>query len=503
MKKIFLIKINSVLKIYISLSLIFCIYSLLTITNEFPWMDEVMFIDPVASYLNTGVWTTNAWEGANSWYMPLYQMLMMGWISIFGFSFEVCRSLNLVFMFLLGLSCLKIMQLIFRSDLSKSTVILYTSLFWCFEELAWMSRNGRVDILGALIASLLIFSIVKSIFNSKLNTIAIIIYSTLLILSGIQAAVFIVALYFLFIILYKTHRRFILKSAAYTILGYGIGFSASCVFMYFIGNLKGFIMSFINMSATLHKIYYQYIRPAISNNEPIIISNEHNNILQNIIESYSSYSFIALLLLCLIVIIFLIKKRINPIRTNAPFILFLISLYIPVFMNFAGRFSEYYRWMCYIPTIMAITLWYASIEKRQIKLGIITVCMCICINGIVSLGKPGYNKDYKALENFIAKQPFHKDDRIETMWSTFYMIKPRVNDCYFYCRPQNNYSNNIDFILTPISHGEYVSRYFYEHEKALAEHLNILKADTTVQIQLIDELKTPNVKLYSVRKNIK
>lgn len=489
------------MKAYIALSILFMIYSMLTITNEFPWMDEVMFIDPVVSYVNTGEWSTHAWEGSNSWYLPLYQSLMLVWIKLFGFSLEVCRSLNLLLMFLLGGTCLKIMQTISKENISPFSVALYTTLFWNFEELAWMSRNGRVDILGALLAFVLIYIVVLSFQKKRSNITLIVVVSFLLMLAGLQAAVFIVALYVFFILLFKQCRAQLLKSAIYTMIGFTLAMGISLIFMNSIGNLKPFIMSFVSMSATLSKVYYQYIRPVISSSEPATFaSNGQTDFLARIEESYSSIGFLILISLSFMIIIFSFFNKMKIGKANAPFILFVISLYIPLFLNFAGRYAEYYRWMCYIPIIMAVILWFTTIRTRILKIGITFICMLISIHGVTTLGKPGINEDYKQLEKFVDKQKFQKHDRIATMWSTFYIMKPKSNELYFYCRPLKHYTKDIDYIMSPIDNGRYVSRYFYSHETALECMVEMFQKDKTLSVIKVDDNKELNVKLYSINR---
>ena len=139
---------------YVLLSLAFIILNVITLNNLAPWIDEVMMLDTSYNMAVHGSWETTAWyrvvgQHPFSTYPPLYQILATIWIWLFGSSLVVVRSMNLLFTFVLGSICLRLMKR-HGIKLTAWTVALFTVLLWGTSEMAWMYRNGRPDMLCAL-----------------------------------------------------------------------------------------------------------------------------------------------------------------------------------------------------------------------------------------------------------------------------------------------------------------------------------------------------------------
>ncbi|MGD9688336.1 MAG: hypothetical protein AB7K52_04795 [Phycisphaerales bacterium] len=117
------------------------------------WLDEVMFADPAITYLQGFGFTTTSWPtqragetyGSNS---PLYTILLIPWVDLFGVSPTGIRSINILFMALVALVGLRLVR-------------AFTS--WPWADAAWVIllyggygvsfayRSGRYDIMLLLL----------------------------------------------------------------------------------------------------------------------------------------------------------------------------------------------------------------------------------------------------------------------------------------------------------------------------------------------------------------
>ena len=145
------------------LSLAFIAVNVFTLSNLPPWIDEVMMLDTSYNMAVHGSWETTAWyrvagQYPFSTYPPLYQMVATAWIWLFGRSMVAVRSLNLLLMFAMGGMCLNLMK---RHGLKLTawTVALFTVLLWGTSEMSWIYRNGRSDMLCALMCVLTVLAI--------------------------------------------------------------------------------------------------------------------------------------------------------------------------------------------------------------------------------------------------------------------------------------------------------------------------------------------------------
>lgn len=490
--------------IFSVVSLLAIIYNMMTMSNVIPWIDEGMFTDISANLVLHGKWETTAWNEGRCIYMPLYQFLLAGWIKVFGFSLLSCRSLNLLLMYLLGLTSLKLMQKIGGKDkLSIFSVVIFGLLFWLFADLAWMYRNGRVDILGALWTFLLMLAVIDYVQDKTSQPYKIFGISILLVLSGIQAGVFVGALFLFFFALFPAVRKKIATSFLLFCGGASTSIILTAVFMYFCGNLKAYLSSFITFSATL-RTFYTAIRPYLSSilGEPKTGSTDfavEPTFLERLVDSFLSENFLILLVVTVILILINVKHLQRPLLRNKAFLMFVISLYIPLFMTIAGRFAIYYRWMCYLPMIYALTL-LMNQYKNKLSQYVVTggVCVLILI-GIKSLGTPN-DETYSKMAEFIHRQPFGKKDKIIATFPTFYEVKTMSDSCYFLEIYSIKDTPIADYIICPTEKGKMDEKVrYYLKAKSVEEYIERIKSDSTKMVTAIDELDNPSMIVYAIR----
>ena len=128
---------------YSVLSLAFIIVNFATLSNLAPWIDEVMMFDTSYNAAVHSSWETTAWyrvvgQYPFSTYPPLYQMVATAWIWLFGGSLVTVRSMNLLFTFVLGGICLRLMKR-HGLPLTTWTVALFTlpSQFSNRKKISW------------------------------------------------------------------------------------------------------------------------------------------------------------------------------------------------------------------------------------------------------------------------------------------------------------------------------------------------------------------------------
>lgn len=98
---------------YFILSFVMMVIAYFGLTNMTPWVDEVMFTDTPMHYVKGMGWTTHAWYSVARQdpfllYPPLYSMVMVLWMNIFGTTLVACRSLNLIVMMSIGWRLIRI-----------------------------------------------------------------------------------------------------------------------------------------------------------------------------------------------------------------------------------------------------------------------------------------------------------------------------------------------------------------------------------------------------------
>lgn len=85
-------------ELILGIGLFFMLFYLLTASRfPVPWLDEVCYADPAIRYVQGHGWTSVAWYSQNSdefWVsnVPLYPMLLVPWLWVFGTSMEAVRS---------------------------------------------------------------------------------------------------------------------------------------------------------------------------------------------------------------------------------------------------------------------------------------------------------------------------------------------------------------------------------------------------------------------------
>lgn len=484
---------------YVLLSLAFIIVNLITLSNLRPWIDEVMMLDTSYNAAFHGAWGTTAWYRVTgqypfSTYPPLYQMLAAGWMWLFGSSLTVMRSMNLMITFALGGACLRLMR---QQGLHPATwaTALFTVLLWGSSEMAWMYRNGRPDMLCALLSVVTIQNFCNYLSAKFSSTkISVIIASALLLCSGIQAAVYMLALWLFFFIVTK-RRREAFRLLLLLLAGCMVGLLLVSLFMSSHGRLVAFVSSIIQYSTTLSGIVMAML-PLAGNAFGIDVTPYTMKLFElsptsSLSERLSSIieyrSFLILSATALAAYMAYFKESRQKVLSDNGFLLLLVALYVPFVMNLAGRFATYYRWMAYLPLVMAIM----RVATRS-RIWCAVFCMeaaVLAVFGVKSM-LPNEQWNYDNIRSFVERQHFKSSDVVICPFSVFYDMKPVCDTCYFAGIFPKEFIDHVDYVIEAHDGDSFNQR--------ISDYVVELKADTTLVVNIIDHCEHPSLTLYQV-----
>ncbi len=152
------------------------------------WTDEVAYADPAINLVESGAFTSTAWEVQRSsehWAgnVPLYPLLLAGWIELFGMSITAVRSLNYVLV-LAGTGLLWLTAR--RIDAMDRPVIrlLFVAVLLAGYGISDAYRSGRPDMIGFVLVGAGGFAGTLSSAGAR-HTLALLV-GLLLPLSGLQ-----------------------------------------------------------------------------------------------------------------------------------------------------------------------------------------------------------------------------------------------------------------------------------------------------------------------------
>lgn len=507
---------------YTLLSLPFVIVNLVTLDNQVPWIDEVMFLDTSYNAAVHGSWETTAWyrvagERPFSTYPPLYQLLASAWIWLFGSRMVVVRSLNLLITFVLGFACLRLMN---RRGLRPSffTSALFTMLLWGTYEMAIIYRNGRPDMLCALMFVFTLMAIERWSLplatgesrvpsKSTLSSIAVVVTSALLVCSGIQGGVCISALW-LFLFVSDLIAKSRLRGEDYAkpfptalmLTGILLGLVMVSLFMLWHDHFVAFASSLVQYSSMLSSIALTvlpyagdvfdfdvtpYTQKLIETSTPHLLSGAP--VLPASVAEFRSFHILSVV--AMVAYASCYRNRLHRLMSDRGFLSLLFALYVPFAMSLAGRFAVYYRWMAFLPLLYAVTHVAARHQLWRVVFGVVAVVLTVS-GQTALLSQP---KSDGQMHSFVERQHFKPTDTMVCPFSLFYELKPVCDTCYFAGIYPPEYIGHVDYIIEAPDGDEYDQR--------ISNYAKRLQSDPTVVLTAIDHCAHPSLTLYKVERN--
>lgn len=475
--------------------------------NFLPWCDEVMITDAPTHKLLYGEWKTHAFNemgDAEPYAFGIYMGLLYIWLKMFGFSFLSVRFFSLLLAFCVGGLALRIVDRFANNKISLYSTYIFSIGFWFSSMIVLDYRMARHDMLGCLFVFLLVNVIINSWKDEKIGYSKILIISSLVFIAGIQAALYSV-LITLFAILFVRPIRKMIRVGLIIACGNILGFIILCFIHWYNGHLAGYIFEIINASGTLQKLWgiaRECILPLLGHEvKPLPVQNVNSmSFVDNIIRFFDNTSTIILVGVALI-----LCGINNPLKSlkdkQIPILLTLFSIFVVVFFILAGRYPVYYRWTAVIPLIAAYSLW---CEQGRIVINRVFVsCACIAFFflSLIEMGNPT-DDTLKRIEAFIERQNFKQGDRIATVFSTYYAVKPKSVNSYWYEIYPINRIGQIDYLILPEYKKDKNERkeIFYHDKEIIDTYYNTLLNDTLLVMEKVDSMSEPHLMLYAIRK---
>lgn len=442
------------IQIFVFVSILLTAFHLVYLHTLLPWVDEVMFMDSPMNYINGKGWITHSWysrahEVPFMYYPPLYTFMVTPWMQIFGTSLEAARSLYLIITFLIGLGLLKTAKLI-GHELSLYGTLCFALLLWMSSDMAYMFRNGRPDLIGALLVVLYVNNLLAyRKRNTYVNWISGGI-AALILMSGIQNFIYLLLLLIIGICFLNDYRLFIVRQSKWTVLGGLAGFSLCLLYMFLWGHLMGFLENIACYSGAMktmasitlpvlqditHIDFSYYIQKL---SEPESMSDPFYFKLFKIL---AAPSFSIVLVACFILGLCR-KSKLN--RVLALKGLFAVSVGIPLLMSVAGRFTAYYYWMALLPLFLLFSI---LSDQRKLKTFLLSIlsCITICVLGLINICK---DNRYGEVRSMIEDIHEFEGKKIVAPFSVFYEVNRYICDSYYVDGYSEKYiPEDIDYVI--------------------------------------------------------
>ena len=486
--------------IYLLVSILVVIWNVVTMEYSIPWCDEVMLADTPATMHIYGEWATTAFytmgEGSKpfSVYLPLYTWVLYAWISVLGFSFIKVRLCELLTTVILGAALLNLGKQTGRK-FSAWSVLLFSLGFWFTDIMLESYRQARPDMLGALMCIVFAIYVVKSLKGAKCYIPHLILFSALSITAGIKSAVYLV-FGFIFAAIFVRPVKQLLRPVVCCVIGFVIGMSVSFLYMAYFGEGKAFIVSIMNASGSVMKVWglvRSIIFPLMGKEVTPLVYPEGPNMTfaEKLMEIFGYTSAVVLFASnILLLVVNQVWKNWKEYRLQV--IVFSFSLFVILGYNLAGRYQGYYMWTAVLPMLFSLLMWMNAGKKWNVV--IVAVSTVIITISALSRYPLSGETPCDRINAFIAKQNFKKSDKIAAPFSTFYALKPTHPNTYFYQVYPQDLMGDVDYIIIPKNEGDY-------NWDGMKKYLDSVKSNPQYVVSEIAATNTPELILYRVGHN--
>ena len=486
--------------IYFFVSVLPVCMALSGLSNLTPWIDEVMFVDTPMRYVRGAGWTTHSWYSiANQepfmLYPPLYSIILVPWMKVFGTSIFACRSLNVAITLFIGWGLIRILQQL-NLKISIIQILLLIILLWCINDMVFMYSNGRPDLMGALLLVLIANEMIRTIKSGKRKW-GVLVLSAFLMTTAIQAAVCLVLLLLLSFLVLDSYRKEIKYLTLLSVSGIFLGFVVNCAFMAYHGHLKSFVVNIFSYSGSA-KAIANFILPMMGDCLGIDTTffmgklskmGVESPLYMRLMSAFTRPAYLALLIADIIFLLLYLKsiKR-DPYYRIIRF-LFIMTTIIPLLMVLAGRYESYYYWMAYLPLFM-LTVYLFKLPNYRWG------CFIIVFSVLFILTHDRMREDdsnYHELESFISHCTMLKDQKIIAPFSVFYEISKLSSDTYYLgIFPSRALPQRIDYIILPERSADYGNDRLYDYFDSVSQ-------SDSQQVVLVAENKRLELKVYKIK----
>lgn len=486
--------------IYFFVSVLPVCMALSGLSNLTPWIDEVMFVDTPMRYVRGAGWTTHSWYSiANQepfmLYPPLYSMILVPWMKVFGTSIFACRSLNVAITLFIGWGLIRILQQL-NLKISIIQILLLIILLWCTNDMVFMYSNGRPDLMGALLLVLIVNEMIYTVKSGKRKW-SVLVLSAFLMTTAIQAAVCLVIILLLSFLVLDSYRKEIKYLTFLSVSGIFLGFVVNCAFMAYHGHLMSFVVNIFSYSGSA-KAITSFILPMMGDSLCIDAAyymgklskmGVESPLYMRFISAFTRPAYLALLMAdSAFLLLYLKSIKKEPYYMIIRY-LFIMTLTVPLLMVLAGRYESYYYWMAYLPLFLLTVL---LLRFPNYRWG----CFIIVFSVLFILTHDRMREDdsnYHELESFISHCTMLKDQKIIAPFSVFYEISKLSSDTYYLgIFPSRALPQRIDYIILPERSADYGNDRLYDYFDSVSQ-------SDSQQVVLVAENKRLELKVYKIK----
>ena len=461
----------------------FLIVNLATINRmPTPWGDEVMLVDPVANWYRghgfaSGCWNLQRSTAFFAGYPPLYHLVMIGWVSVLGFSRVVVRSLDVVLATLVGVLLWHASWRLEIVPVARHRLLMVVAALGGYG-LFVNYRSVRPDCVGMLVC---LGSLLASPLTGGARIAALLALGALLPLAGLQVVFYAAVMYAVLTLFWP---RQALRAAVPQAVGVVVGAALLATGYSALGVLQDFLAQTIGWQTALGRAGVYDLRHRLG--------------------ALRDPSTLAAFATVVMVVAIQWRDRTGRLRSPA-FVALVIALVVPVSLFTMAKFPIYYAWMVYLPLVLCLAasasdpLTLPEPWRRLFALWR-TAAFAVCVVAIPMFTAVAllqwHQRDPQRVVDAVAPQ-LRPDDRVLIDPAAFYAAYGRVaaiyDDHYSFTEPE---AQAVTALIVPPWHAaEYQRQLGGRWTDTGAE---IITKDEPPQFPLVTYilLPKPNLRVY-------
>ena len=367
-------------------------------------MDEVQFSDPAVRLAGGEGFTSTAWFAQQSHdffagNVPLYSLLLFGWVKVFGVSALAVRSLNY---FLAALLCLLLCGFaVSRGWIGKGRATLLGALLLAGHSVMFSFRMGRYDVLAMCLFALAAWAWAQP--NRTRSMAALVAIGALLPWAGLQtlpAAVVYCGLLCLIL-----GREALLRSIA---VGAGIALGGAALF--------GLYSS--------HGVWNAF---RASTSGIGLIGQSVFQKLAHLPAAYFGDKSALCLLAAACLLLWLQRSKLMTFALAC-------AVLLPAALHLAGKFPVYYGWMTYLPLAVAVASHLQSAPRGKVRSAAMALAMLAILVGLpgrmAAVAVQWQGRDPRAMEQWVASAGLGSGESVVADFKTYYALRREGVEIY-------------------------------------------------------------------------
>lgn len=440
--------------IYLSGFIAFIIYVIMLFFRPtISWCDDCFFVDLARQIAIKGKFFSNVWFEYKPNHVPLYPLLLAGWIKLLGFSYFKVHLLDCIFVLF---NHIFLLSVLYNNKILKSlwSLIGITFLLWFGATIFWINNAGRPEVLTLGLTMIAVYYLFVSYIEQTLkNLFKLAIASFFVLTSGIQG---VVALLFISLILFLLDVKFFWRERKQIftsiICGLSIAFCFIAYVYFYFGLIKSFLVKTFLYSKTL-----AYIWRIIKGHPLQIVSSEDSDMASFIIDRFVGLTnnLEWCILLILLLLLYLEGKSTKAISFSVIEKTILVSsVLLPFFFVLSGRYPIYYSGFAYVLVVVSCFVLLERLVWEKYGSFVISVVVIICfIFGPFYIKSPNFRVvDFNnTINQSVLKEincssvSFEKPVVIPYRWY-YYLIEKHEDKLFF--QSSGKYPSDLSYIVS-------------------------------------------------------